>query len=178
MDTMHARMKASEHSDQPELPTTRREIQYTPPRRAETPQPVGTRNRRPRWLIAAAAAVVALVLLFGAWRMFFGTIGDNIDHGKYQAVFLTSSTLPSNVYFGKLERMDNGYFKLTNVYYLQNPTNKTEQSNTTLTVVKMTKEAHAPEDAIVLPREQILYYQNMTNDSKVVQFIKQDSQKN
>lgn len=177
MDNLHARMQHESEEVQPTVVAAPRESsrRYTSPHPAPA-TPKTPPKRRRVWMILVAALVVVALLFAVAWR-FFG-VNDGIDHGKYQAVFLSSSTLPSNVYFGKLERMGNGYFKLTDVYYLQTPTDKTEQANTTLTVVKMTKEAHAPEDSLVLPREQILYYQNMTNDSKVVQFIKQDSQKN
>jgi asparagine N-glycosylation enzyme membrane subunit Stt3 len=126
------------------------------------------------------AIVVFVVLAAGlvTWKMLTPS-ADGIDTTKYQAVFLANNTLASNVYFGRLERISDGYYKLTQVYYLQQNSTATDTNkNTNVTLTKMTTQLHGPEDSLILPREQVLYYQNMRSDSKVVQAILQDNQKN
>ena len=129
-------------------------------------------------IVVIAIAIVVLVAGFFTWRMLTPS-SDGIDTSKYQAVFLANNTLASNVYFGRLERISDGYYKLTQVYYLQQSQATTDQTkDTNVTLTKMTTQLHGPEDALILPREQVLYYQNMRSDSKVVQAILQDNQKN
>lgn len=173
MDSLQARMGNAAHEEAAEVPHEAR--------RYVSPHPVveqkkSKKPRFPKWLMPVIAAVVAVLLLVGAAKLLWGGAADGIDHGKYQAVFLVSSSLPSNVYFGKLERISDGYYKLTDVYYLRTSTESTD-ANGNVTLTKMTTELHAPDDALILPREQVLYYQNMTDGSKVVQAIEQDSQK-
>lgn len=181
MDNMHARMRVPERAPQTV------ESSYIPDSLPQDPPKAApTENRKKHewhWpnklLLFAIAAIAAAGLLFGAGKVLLGGVGaDGIDHTKYQAVFLVSSSMPSNVYFGKLERLSDGYYKLSDVYYLRTTSDKEKQQDGNVTVTKMTTELHAPEDALILPREQVLYYQNMTDASKVVQAIKQDNPKN
>lgn len=174
MDNMHARMRGAEPQIEPvEEKVPAPSHRYSPRVVAEKP---AKKWLPTRWRWAVLAALVVAMLGFGGYQAITNG-NDGIDHGKYQAVFLVSSSLPSNVYFGKLERMPNGYYRLTQVYYLRNQTaDKTKQDNTNITLTKMSTELHSPDDSLVLPREQILYYQNMQDSSKVVAAIKQDLQ--
>lgn len=147
-------------------------------RRYVSPHPVAEKKkdrkpRLPKWLMPVVIAVVVVGLLFGAARLIWGGSSDGIDHSKYQAVFLSSDNSGNSVYFGKLERMSDGYYKLSNIYYLLQKSSDTSDRE----LAKLAA-AYGSDDSMVLPREQVLFYQNMTDDSKIVQAIKQDNQKN
>lgn len=94
---------------------------------------------------------------------------------KYQAVFLTNG----QVYFGKLEDKGGDYVKLTDIYYLQ-AQNKVQpkdenasgdQSN--LTLIKLGKELHAPADEMNISRQQILFWEDIQDDGKVMKAIEE-----
>lgn len=97
----------------------------------------------------------------------------------YQAVFLTNN----QVYFGKLSSSGHSY-KLTDIYYLQvtqplqqpvtpesnsnaNPT----QTQPNIQLVKLGSELHAPADVMYIERDQVLFWENMKDSSKVVEAI-------
>jgi uncharacterized protein (UPF0333 family) len=94
---------------------------------------------------------------------------------KYQAVFLTNG----QVYFGKLEDKGGNYVKLTDIYYLQaqdkvqpkDENTANDQSN--LTLIKLGKELHAPADEMNISRQQILFWEDITADGKVMKAIEE-----
>ena len=185
MDNMNARMKVPGQNVPEAVPVVAPVTEPLEPRQPAAPPPrrnhaVIPRLPKKRWWLVAVIAVAVLALALGVWKLAInGMAADGINRSEYQAVFLVSTSLPSNVYFGKLERLSDGYYKLSDVYYLRNQqSSTTQQDNTNITLTKMSTELHSPEDALILPREQVLYYQNMKADSKVVQAIKQDRQGN
>lgn len=135
-----------------------------------------------RFILPGVLTVVILVLL-GAigWLLFSPAKGaPDIASDKYQAVFFTNG----QVYFGKLSSEGRDYLKLTDVYYLQNqeavsdetdsenPQDAgTTQSNTTL--IKLGEEVHGPEDAMIISREQVLFYENLKSDGRLAQSIEE-----
>lgn len=124
--------------------------------------------------------VVLLALIGGA--AYFWRAKVNLTNVKYQAVFLTNG----QVYFGKLSHRNGSYVQLTNIYYLQlrdplqsqqngdqaQPATTTQNKQSDLTLVKLGKELHGPADIMQINRDQILFIEELTNDSKVVAAIK------
>ncbi|MDO8736411.1 MAG: hypothetical protein Q7K29_04940 [Thermoleophilia bacterium] len=101
--------------------------------------------------------------------------GNSADKNKYQAVFLTSG----QVYFGKLTDDGGNYVKLNDIYYLQTQekvqpkdSKDTSTSSSDLTLIKLGKELHAPADEMNISREQVLFWENIQDDGKVGQAIK------
>lgn len=99
--------------------------------------------------------------------------GNSADKNQYQAVFLTNG----QVYFGKLTDDGGNNVKLNDIYYLQTQekvqpkdTKSTDQSN--LTLEKLGKELHAPADEMNISRQQVLFWENIQDDGKVAQAIK------
>ena len=80
-------------------------------------------------MTAAIAGAVVIILVGGlvAWMLKSANSGvaSTIEGGKYQALFLTSG----QVYFGKLQMLDSGYFKLTDIYYLQSDASSDKSEN-------------------------------------------------
>lgn len=130
------------------------------------------------WLATRAAmmfVVTAAVLLIGV--AFFKAPG--VKSSSFQAVFLTNG----QVYFGHLKDANTKMPRLTDIYYLQsNPANpqQGDNSQTTqaqLSLVKLGKELHGPEDSMTIKSDQILFWENLTSGGKVAQAIKQAEQK-
>lgn len=104
-----------------------------------------------------------------------------VSKPQYQAVFLTNG----QVYFGHLENATAKNLVLKDIYYLQstpqNPQQGTEQNQQTsqsnLTLVKLGQELHGPEDKMVIKSDQVLFWENLKDNSKVVTAIKQNQNK-
>ena len=180
MDNIHARMRVPEReSAQAHSAITPAEEshRYSAPRPTAEPARKKHKSRLPRkllWLLIALAVLAGV--LFGAWKLFFSGAGaDGIDRSKYQALFLSNGTITNNVYFGKLERISDGYYKLSDAFYIkaaQAAEDSKEQASSDLTLAKLgDTEIYGPQDTVIIPREQVLYYQNMKADSKIVEAI-------
>lgn len=151
---------------------------------AATPHTV-TAKKQPRqkksfkWVIIA---VVALGLVVGGWVAWqkLASADGGIESSKYQAVFLSNG----QVYFGKLQSVNDQYLKLTNVFYIQGSSTDTDTSNsedpqqsTTANsdrkLIKLGKEVHGPEDAIIINRDHVQFYENLKSDGEVAKLISQ-----
>lgn len=134
--------------------------------------PIGSRPMsEPKKKTGWIWVLVFLVVLAGAgiWYYYSGstkTVAEPIASGDYQAVFLDNG----QVYFGKLDRANEEFYLLTDVFYLQTGGTIIDQvSNLALT--KLGNEAHGPEDRMQINVEHILFIEDMKDDSKVVQAI-------
>lgn len=92
----------------------------------------------------------------------------------YSAVFLANN----QVYFGKLADANSQYPRLTEVYYLRvqrplQPPPATEEAQPDVQLVKLGNELHGPVDEIRFNREQILYIEDLKEDSRIVQAIRE-----
>lgn len=138
----------------------------------------------PKKAIFIVLALLVLVAgLFAAWKIYSGS-SSLINKDKYQAVFLTNG----QVYFGKLKKVDDEYFRLNDIYYLQvskdlqaadgeDKKPDAAASGSTPQLIKLGKEIHGPEDEMVLNETQILFFENLTDDGTVGQAIKTDKEK-
>lgn len=131
--------------------------------------------------MAIIAVVIIVVLALGAWFAWSSMSGDAAVKGnEYQAVFLTNG----QVYFGKVSDINGGYVKLTDIYYLQvqqsvQPDSKSSSNNNSqVSLAKLGSELHGPEDAMYISRQQVLFWENLKNDGKVVQAINSYKQQN
>ncbi|OGI34681.1 MAG: hypothetical protein A2259_04920 [Candidatus Moranbacteria bacterium RIFOXYA2_FULL_43_15] len=127
--------------------------------------------------------VIAAVIIGAGYYFFFGGKKDFsgsrvVDSSKYQAVFLTNG----QVYFGKVSNENSDYVSVSDVYYmvlkkpLQNQQRDGEEQNQDqakpeYTLVKLGKEMHGP-TSMSVNRDQILFVENLADDSKVVSTIK------
>jgi len=142
-----------------------------------------TKQRKNKVKIVVSAILIFLAVVgisIGGWQL--SRIGTDatlgIDSSKYQAVFFTNG----QVYFGKLQTVNGNNMKLTKVFYLQaesttsaSATTAIQQSSTDASsgvqLIKLGNEVHGPEDEMVINRDQILFFENLKSDSKVVQSI-------
>lgn len=129
------------------------------------------------WLIAVA---VVLMLVFQVYTGMMGSssvAAEALDESATQAVFLTNG----QVYFGDVAAMDDESMVLENVYYLQveqtlQGEGEDAETESSLALVKLGQgELHKPQDTMVVPQEQVLFWENLEADSEVVQLIESDA---
>src|SRR5437773_10293755 len=118
-------------------------------------------------LVLIVLIVVVLVVrtqLFraGVASLFAPSAAEVIDHNAYQAVFLTNGA----TYFGKLQAQGDNWFLLSDVFYLS----VSDQSGTQL--IKRGTEAQGPKEPMIIPRDQVLFIENLRDDGDIVTLIK------
>jgi hypothetical protein len=118
-------------------------------------------------LVVIGLIVLLLVVRTQLFRVGFTTLfapgaGQVIDGGAYQAVFLTNGS----TYFGKLQEHGDDWFLLTEVYYLS----VSEQSAPQL--IKRGSEPQGPREPMLIPQQQVLFIENLRDDSEVVTAIR------
>lgn len=93
----------------------------------------------------------------------------------YYAVALTTGSL----FFAHLKGEDAQYLYLSDVHYFQrsapDPSDK-KGGAPNLTLVRQASDLYAPKDELKLSRNQLLYYQELREDSPVVKSIAQQAQ--
>ncbi len=132
-------------------------------------------------------ALVVIILVVGGWFLLDnytgislpGMTSSNQDLSKgWQAIFLSNG----QVYFGKIEKINDHDLILTDIYYLQvvakplqqsqeAPSPEQSQSQQELTLAKLGNELHGPKDRMIINRDQILLTEELKEDSKVVTAI-------
>lgn len=124
--------------------------------------------------ISIGAVLVVAIVVLAALSFYRSTTAAAIDTSKYQAVFLNSGA----VYFGKLQILNAGYMKITDVYYLQtqendatNPQPAASSSSTNLQLVKLGSELQGPTDEMIINKDQVTFFENLKSDGKVTQSI-------
>jgi hypothetical protein len=77
------------------------------------------------------------------------------------AVFLNTG----QVYFGNITEMNSKYLVINNIYYLQTANNNggTNSSSPNVTLVKLGCELHRPYDKMVVNRDQVTFWENLSN---------------
>lgn len=140
-------------------------------------------------LIVLVMAVLAIISKTTNWDI-LGINKKNILPGTnevakasdWQAVFLTNG----QVYFGKLNKLSSDYPELEDIYYLQvqnvpiqpaqpaggtaevQPAQQTQQQ---LVLIKFGTELHRPMDKMYLNKQHIMFFEDLSSASNVVQAI-------
>jgi hypothetical protein len=127
---------------------------------------------------AMLIAVAALIGLMLASIVFGGKEGakitDAVDENKYQALFLSSND--GQVYFGKLASYNSEYYVLRDIYYPKveqklQPGQSSDQAQQVISLAKLGNELHGPVDEMFVPKEKVLYWENLKDDGQVVKAI-------
>ncbi len=94
----------------------------------------------------------------------------SVNVSEWQAVFLTNN----QVYFGHLQDYNEGYTTLKDIFYLR-VAEPLQQGATpggpTLNLAKLGSELHGPQDLMYIPKDKIMFWENLRKDSNVVQAI-------
>ena len=129
-----------------------------------------------KWVVLSVLILAVLAAI--GWFVWTNmrSVGTTIDTSKHQAVFLASG----QVYFGKLEVLNDDYMKLSGVFYIQSNTASSDSedgadpqssSESNMQLIKLGNEVHGPEDMMIINRDQMLFFENLKTDGKVMQLI-------
>jgi len=128
------------------------------------------------------SVVVLIIVLGGGFFLFRNFRSGVVDTGKYQAVFLSNG----QVYFGKLKGLNTAYPTLSDIYYLiiRRPLQSQELEATEAavpqtpqyTLIKLGRELHGPVDKMVINRNHVLFVEDLKEDGRVTQAIRQSQQ--
>lgn len=126
-------------------------------------------------IICTVIGIILIVLAVGALKYkFFKRDAPKIDPNVYQAVEL----MGGQTYIGHLSLSGHEKAVLSDVYYVQQNANQTDKKDAVtgpgFTLRKLGGEVHGPEDTIYLNWQNVLFWENLKPDSKVVQGIMQD----
>lgn len=99
---------------------------------------------------------------------------DLINKDSYYSIFLANG----QVYFGQISEINDEQIVLTRVYYLQLADNTSSQvlinpNQPRLNLIKLGTELHGPTDSLHIYKQQVLFYEMLRDDSKVVESINQ-----
>jgi hypothetical protein len=134
-----------------------------------------------RWLtyspIILLYAVTILIIAVLLYINFGGK--DNaakfVQQNKLQAVFLNvSGTNGGQVYFGHITNLSKDYLRLNNVFYIQSQQVKNgKQTQQQYNLVKLGCELHGPEDAMLINRQNVIFWENLKSNGQVTQKVNQ-----
>lgn len=120
-------------------------------------------------------AVLVVILLIGlAVKLFvFSDLGLAENKSEWQAIFLTNN----EVYFGKVARVNKEVVVVQSIFYLQNKEAlqqgaiaKTQTGD--IALIKLGSELHGPMDEMRINKNQVLFVEDMKDESKIVKAIK------
>ncbi|PJE65235.1 hypothetical protein COU91_02655 [Candidatus Saccharibacteria bacterium CG10_big_fil_rev_8_21_14_0_10_47_8] len=126
-------------------------------------------------VIVGSALLLSAVSLWLATGNYKNAESEQVNTKEDQAVFLTNS----QVYFGKVTDLNSKFVVLNDVFYIENQQNTASQSkdttnNTNYTLRKLgATELHAPENRMVINRDQVTFWENLKDSGQVVTKIKE-----
>ena len=148
-------------------------------------EPAGKKGKnnagRPSWMsVLNIVVMVGAALLIGLTVFAFvfnkpASEEKYVDDELYQAVFLNNG----QVYFGKVEALNSRYIDLNDVYYLTQATTTNAQASSDYTLVKLgCQQIHYPEDQMLISRDQVTFWENLSKDGKVTKSIAEFKKQN
>lgn len=119
-------------------------------------------------LMGGLALVLAIALV--TMLIMKSQPAQTIDTSKFQVIYLTNG----QAYFGKLQNTSGEFLVVKSPYIAQSigADDKTEDTSTQATLLKVTSQVYGPEDSIAIKSSQVTFWQNLRDDSKVTQAIK------
>lgn len=122
-------------------------------------------------LFVSSIVLISAVLLYVAFGPSKKTADANlVKTNQMQAVFLNGG----QVYFGQITDLNNDYTRLANIYYLrveQKVQPGSEEKASDISLAKLGCELHGPEDAMVINRDQIIFWENLKDDGQVAKAV-------
>lgn len=151
----------------------------------------GKRNKRDRkagewWRLGTVLVVAAIAVLIAAVIVVVIAGGDSVkaedkyvDTNKLQAVFLNTG----QVYFGHVQSLNDKYFVVNDIYYLQatsgnGSSSSASTSGSNVTLVKLGCELHRPYDQMVINSDQVTFWENLQSDGQVAKAVSTFQQQN
>lgn len=143
--------------------------------------PVDNGGKGRKLIATVLGAVVVLALVLAGLFLLMSQKGGQdaaVDKNKFQAVFMTNG----QVYFGHLSSTEGEYVELSDIYYLQvqqdvQPSTGTnnqqgqQNANSQVSLTKLGSELHGPTDKMNISKDQVLFWEDLKDDSSVVKAI-------
>ena len=115
-------------------------------------------------LFVVFVALIAAAAYYGRGAVLRSpAAADHIDHAAYQVVFLSGG----QAFYGKLNIADGDTYLLADVFYLVN--NDAGQPGR---LVRRGNEVFGPREPMVISAAQVLFFENLRDDSEVVSGIR------
>lgn len=115
--------------------------------------------------IALAVVLFIAAFFFVKWWDFVLT--PPIGHAKYQAVFLVNG----QTYFGRYLDRFGPYVKVEDPFYIQQQPTQQQGQMPDLKIVRRGAELHQPDPELLIPKESVLFVEDLQTDSQVAQFM-------
>ena len=128
-------------------------------------------NKLKKHLILASAVLLLFAVVGFAVIAATQPSAQRISRDQYQAVYTTSGQL----YFGKLQNTDGEFLVLKTPYTAQNVAaaeGEKADADASTTLLKVSSQLYGPEDSMAIRADQVSFWQNLREDSKVSQAIK------
>jgi hypothetical protein len=116
-----------------------------------------------RVFIGLLLLILLVVGVLVARTQLVRTVASAIDRDAYQAVFIVGG----QVFFGKLQELAD-YFLLDDVFYLSVPQAEGAQGQ----LVKRGTELHRPTEPMMIPRNQVLFIENVSENGDIATAIR------
>lgn len=142
-------------------------------------------GKSPLWLTIMSAVVLGGAILLVVLAIVSFTRNNvaredsYVNTKSYQAVFLSNG----QVYFGKVGALNSKYISMDDVFYLTQGSSSATATNTTAnadyTLVKLgCQQIHYPQDRMLINRDQVTFWENISDNGKVVKSIKEFQKQN
>lgn len=121
-------------------------------------------------ILAMITVVIATVALaVNLYREKYLSIYNDPNGSEYYAFFLNND----QVYFGKLLSNNKEEVVISKVYYVSSNENTTtdQSGQPQFQLIKLGNELHGPTDKMYINRNQVLFYEQLRKDSKIVESI-------
>src|SRR3989338_1606489 len=145
--------------------------------------PSSSPNSKSLWYGKFLVVLAILVIAIAVWVFVTGSRSVqknlsstfNVDPNAYYAVFLSNE----QVNFGKIRTTTHSFLRLEDIYYLQltqtlqqgDTPNDGASKRSEFTLIKLGKEVHGPKDWMNINMQQILFIEELKNDSQIVKNI-------
>lgn len=142
----------------------------------------------PHWLMGATyTCVILAIILVGVKFALHGWVYKSLFmENTYQAVTLMNG----QTLFGQLQQYGPGVYVLEDVYYLQStsaevPTDteatiegdtETSMNSSGLQLIKLVDDVHKPLNHVVINKDQVVYWQNLSPASPIIEGIVRNKQ--
>ena len=121
-----------------------------------------------RIALIVIGVLVILLAVFWLIRQVYQTNLQRIDTSKYQIIRLVNG----QVYFGKLQNTSGEYLVMNAPHVAQSVKDTATNAEETTALVRVKDQVYGPEDSIAIRADQVVFWQNLRDDSKVTQAIK------
>ena len=132
----------------------------------EKPKSMGSKIIK-KLLAAIFLVIVFFAIVFGKDYV-SGFLSS--EHDGFSAVFLSNG----QVYFGNIDSNSSKEMILKNVFYLQAEEGQQADSlnQSRFKLVKLGSELHGPQDILIINKSNVIFYEYLREDSKVVDSIR------